>query len=214
VVFVQIESRVAAPVVPLALFRDRTALTVLASGFAVNTAWYGIVFMIGLYVQQIRGASALAAGLMFIPMAAGIMITNVASPRVAALTGARVPLVTGMLVTAAAPVGLLWAGPVWQTALLLVPLGVVGLSIPTLITVLLEHMSASQAGLAGGVFNASRQVGSAVGVALFGALAGDGSSFRSGMTASLVIGSVLFAAAAAANALTFAPRAAITGAKS
>jgi DHA2 family methylenomycin A resistance protein-like MFS transporter len=205
-VFGRAESRVAAPVVPLDLFRGRAPLTILATGFAVNTAWYGTVFVMGLYVQQVRGASALAAGLMFVPMAIGIMITNVASPRLTARVGARVPLVTGLLVTVAGLLGLLWAGPVWRVALLLIPFGLVGLAIPVLITTLLENVPGAQAGLAGGVLNASRQVGSAVGVALFGALVGDGGSFRSGLTASLIIAAALLAATAAANALVFRRR--------
>jgi DHA2 family methylenomycin A resistance protein-like MFS transporter len=204
-VFACVESLVATPVVPLRLFRSRAALIALASGFAINTAWYGIVFVIGLYAQQVRGASALATGLMFVPMALGIMLTNMASPRLAARSGPAVPLVAGMLVTVAGLAGLVWAGSVVQTALLMIPFGMVGLSVPTLITVLLEHVPASQAGLAGGVLNASRQVGSAMGVALFGGLL-SGGSFRSGMVTSLAISAALLAAAAAANALAFKRR--------
>jgi MFS transporter, DHA2 family, methylenomycin A resistance protein len=201
-VFLLVESRVASPVVPLRLFRGRAPLTVLGTGFAINTAWYGIVFVMGLYVQQVRGASALAAGLMFVPMAIGIMITNMYSHRLAARSGPAAPLVTGLAVTAVALIGLLWAGPVWQTALLMIPFGIVGLSIPTLITVLLEHVPAEQAGLAGGVLNASRQMGSATGVALFGGLL-SGGSFHTGMVASLLISAALLTAAALANAQTF-----------
>ena len=202
VAFLWLESRAAAPAVPLSLFRGRAALVVLGSGFAVNASWYGIVFVMGLYVQQVRGVSALAAGLMFVPMALCIMATNMASPRLAARYGPAVPLVAGMLVTVAGLVGLAWAGPVWRTALLLIPFGIVGLSIPTLITAMLESMPASQAGLAGGVLNACRQVGSAIGVALFGGLL-SGGSFRGGMVASLMISAVLLSAAAAANAAVF-----------
>lgn len=136
---------------------------------------------------------------MFVPMALGIMVTNLSSPRLAARVGPRGPLVIGMVVCAGGLLGLLWAGPVWQTALLLVPFGIVGLSVPTLTTVLLENVPAEQAGIAGGVFNAGRQVGSALAVALFGSLVGGG-SFRHGMTVSLLISAVLLAVAAAANA--------------
>ena len=212
--FVLAESRAAAPVVPLGLFRGRAALVVLGSGFAINAAWYGIAFVIGLYVQQVRGASGLAAGLMFVPVAACVMLANLASPRLAARFGPAVPLVAGMLVTAAGLAGLAWAGPVWRTALLLIPFGAVGASIPALITALLECVPGFQAGLAGGVLNASRQLGSAMGVALFGGLVSGGSagagwlaqhasSFRGGMVASLVIGMVLLTAAAVANAAVF-----------
>ena len=200
--FARVESRVATPAVPFRLFRGRAALVALATGFAINTAWYGIVFVIGLYAQQVLGASALATGLMFVPMALGIVLTNMASPRLAARYGPAVPLVAGMLVTVAGLTGLVWAGSVAETALLMIPFGAVGLSVPTLITVLLNDVPASQAGLAGGVFNASRQTGSAMGVAVFGGLLSIG-SFRSGMVASLAISATLLAAAAAANAMTF-----------
>jgi DHA2 family methylenomycin A resistance protein-like MFS transporter len=200
--FLTIESRVPAPVVPLRLFRHRAALTVLASGFSINTAWYGIVFVMGLYVQQVKGASALAAGLMFVPMAIGIMITNLASHKLAARSGPAVPLVAGLVLTVGGLIGLLWAGSVTQTAVLLIPFGLVGLAIPILITTLLEHVPAAQAGLAGGVLNASRQMGSAMGVALFGGLV-SGSSFHDGMVTSLLISAVLLTAAAVANAVTF-----------
>jgi MFS transporter, DHA2 family, methylenomycin A resistance protein len=201
-VFLLVESHASSPVVPLSLFRGRAPLTVIGTGFAINVAWYGIVFVMGLYVQQIRGASALAAGLMFVPMAIGIMIANLYSHRLASRAGPAAPLVTGLVVTAVALIGLLWAGPVWQTALLMIPFGLVGLSIPTLITVLLEHVPAAQAGLAGGVLNASRQMGSATGVALFGGLLTAG-SFHSGMVTALVISACLLALAAIADALTF-----------
>jgi DHA2 family methylenomycin A resistance protein-like MFS transporter len=204
VAFLVVESRASSPVVPLELFRGIAPLTVVGTGFAINVAWYGIVFVMGLYVQQVRGASALAAGLMFVPMAIGIMIANLCSHRLAARSGPAAPLVIGLVVTAVALVGLLWAGSVWQTALLMIPFGLVGLSIPTLITILLEHVPAAQAGLAGGVLNASRQMGSATGVALFGGLLTG--SFHSGMVTSLVISACLLALAAVANAVTFRGR--------
>lgn len=203
--FLFTESRASSPVVPLSLFRGRAPLTVVGTGFAINVAWYGIVFVMGLYVQQVRGASALAAGLMFVPMAIGIMIANLYSHRLASLAGPAAPLVIGLVVTAIALIGLVWAGPVWVTALLMIPFGLVGLAIPTLITVLLEHVPASQAGLAGGVLNASRQMGSATGVALFGGLL-TGGSFHTGMVVSLLISACLLALAAVANALTFRRR--------
>lgn len=200
--FLVVESRASSPVVPLELFRGIAPLTVVGTGFAINVAWYGIVFVMGLYVQQVRGASALAAGLMFVPMAIGIMIANLYSHRLASRAGNAAPLVIGLVVTAVALIGLLWAGSVWQTALLMIPFGLVGLSIPTLITVLLEHVPGPQAGLAGGVLNASRQMGSATGVAFFGGLL-TGGSFRSGMVTALVISACLLAIAAVANAVTF-----------
>lgn len=201
--FWRIESRTAEPVVPPALLRGRRPVTVLATGFAINAGWYGTVFLVALYAQQVRGASALVAGLMFVPMAVGIMVMNLASPRLAARSGPRLTLVVGLLVTIAGLLGLLWVGSAPQAALLLIPVGVVGLAVPTLIMIMLDSVPASQAGVAGGVLNAVRQVGSAVGVALFGALVGGHGSFLSGMRVSLVISAVLVAAATLAVTVGF-----------
>jgi DHA2 family methylenomycin A resistance protein-like MFS transporter len=63
--------------------------------------------------------------------------------------------------------------------------------VPTLTAVLLGAVPAEQAGLAAGVFNAIRQVGGALAVALFGTLVARSVGFLPGMTACMVIGAVL-----------------------
>ena len=206
--FALVESRVATPAVPFRLFRSRAALITLATGFAINTAWYGIVFVIGLYAQQVLGAPPRwRPALMFaVPMALGIVLTNMASPRLAARSGPAVPLVAGMLVTVA---GLTRAGQgrsVVQTALLMIPFGAVGLSGPTLITILLQRR-AHGAGRPGAAWRVQREPPD-------GLRDGRGSLrrtaqrrivlFRSGMVASLAISATLLAGRqAAANAMTF-----------
>jgi DHA2 family methylenomycin A resistance protein-like MFS transporter len=83
----------------------------------------------------------------------------------------------------------------------LVPVGTgLGFALPSLTFVLLEAIPADQAGLAGGLLNASRQTGGALAVALFGALVSG--SFLAGMRASILISAALLVASSAA-ALTF-----------
>ena len=73
---------------------------------------------------------------------------------------------------------------------LLVPMGVGGgLAIPPLTAALLEALPAERAGLASGVFNAARQFGGGLGVAVFGGLAAAG-GLVSGMHTALVIGTI------------------------
>ena len=79
----------------------------------------------------------------------------------------------------------------------LVPVGTgLGFALPSLTFVLLEAIPADQAGLAGGLLNASRQTGGALAVALFGALVSG--SFLTGMRASMLISAALLTAGSVA----------------
>lgn len=86
--------------VPLPLLRRRDVSVSLAIGFAVNVAFYGTIFLLGLYYQQLRGMSGTEAGLMFVPLAAIITSTNLVSPPMAERFGRRPVIVTGQAVLA------------------------------------------------------------------------------------------------------------------
>jgi hypothetical protein len=70
--------------------------------------------------------------------------------------------------------------------------------VPPLTSTLLGSVEKSRSGIAAGVLNSTRQTGSVLGVALFGALAGEGSAFTAGTHAALVISACLLLVAAAA----------------
>jgi DHA2 family methylenomycin A resistance protein-like MFS transporter len=79
----------------------------------------------------------------------------------------------------------------------LVPVGAgLGFALPSLTSVLLEAIPAEQAGLAGGLLNASRQTGGALAVAVYGALVSG--SFLTGMRTSMLVSAALLAARSAA----------------
>ncbi|MBO1337770.1 MFS transporter [Streptomyces sp. VRA16 Mangrove soil] len=197
VTFYAVEKRHRAPVVPLAMLRQRTVAVSLAIGFAVNLAFYGLVFLLGLYLQQARGMSALSAGLVFVPLSVIITSTNLISPRTAERIGRRPVIVIGQLVLSLAMFVLLplTAGtPMWLVLLLLVPTGLGGaFAVPALTALLMDSVPGPRAGIASGLLNALRQTGGALAVALFGALVAQGDTFSlTGMRVSLVVaGSVL-----------------------
>ncbi|WP_338684227.1 MFS transporter [Streptomyces acidiscabies] len=175
--FVMIEARTAAPLVPLGLFRSRTVTVSVVIGFVVNAAFYGLVFVLSLFFQDVLHLSAMAAGLMFLPMTAVIAGANLASARAAARFGPRMPIATGQAVLALAMSGLLWidegtSRPV--IAAMLVPVGLgLGFFVPSLTAVLLNGIAADRAGTAAGILNSFRQTGGALAVAVFGALVSD-----------------------------------------
>ncbi|MFF9847215.1 MFS transporter [Streptomyces litmocidini] len=174
-VFLLVEARRRHPMVPLGLFRNTTVAVAVAAGSANSVAFYGMVFVFGLFFQQVLGLSALGAGLMFLPMTGLLAGVNVLSARVAARYGARLPIVLGQAVAVAGLLGLLTvdadSSRVAQ-ALLLVPLALgAGFSLPPLIAAMMEAVPAERAGTAAGLLNAIRQTAGALAVAVFGSLA-------------------------------------------
>ncbi|MBO0517608.1 MFS transporter, partial [Streptomyces beijiangensis] len=174
VAFLVIESRHPHPLVPLGLFRNRTVSVAVAVGAANSVAFYGVIFVLSLFFQQVRGGSALSAGLMFLPMTALIPVVNILAGKLAGRYGFRVPLLAGQLMAVAGLLVLLLvsadtSGPV--LALSMVPMAIgVALTIPPLTTAMLEAVPEERAGLAAGVLNAGRQVAGGLAVAVFGAL--------------------------------------------
>jgi MFS transporter, DHA2 family, methylenomycin A resistance protein len=73
-----------------------------------------------------------------------------------------------------------------------------GLLVPPLTSTLLGSVEKSRSGIAAGVLNATRQTGSVLGVALFGALVGQSGAFMAGLHASLIISAGVLLAAGAA----------------
>jgi MFS transporter, DHA2 family, methylenomycin A resistance protein len=206
VAFAVAETRAAHPMVPLGLFRSRAVSVCVAIGFAVNIAFYGVIFVLSLYFQRVLGQSAVTAGLEFLPLTALLPVANLTSARLGARFGPQTAIRAGLLVSVAGLVALLAAGTRPDHAPLAAALALagtgLGVAVPSVIIVLLEAIPADQAGMAAGLLNASRQVGGTLAVAVFGAMISHQASFLPGMRASLLIAViVLFAATAAAFTL-------------
>ncbi|NED82860.1 MFS transporter, partial [Streptomyces sp. SID11233] len=90
---------------------SRVVAVSLIVGFTLNAAYYGGVFVFSLYLQQERGQSALHAGTLFIPMTALVAVVNLASAKLAARFGPRVPMVAGQLVGASGSLAPLTVSP-------------------------------------------------------------------------------------------------------
>jgi DHA2 family methylenomycin A resistance protein-like MFS transporter len=208
--FLIVEARRRRPMVPLNLFRSRTVLVTTAAGFALNAVFYGVIFLFGLYFQQLRGESALAAGAMFVPMCGLIAFVNIFGAKIAAKIGPRWPMAIGQLIMGLGALSLLLVGigsPLLLPLLLLIPVGIGGgLSVPSLTAVLLESIEAERAGTAAAVLNTCRQVGGCLAVAAFGALIANRATFMFGLHTSLIICGAMLVATTVAT-IVFLPRA-------
>jgi DHA2 family methylenomycin A resistance protein-like MFS transporter len=194
VVFLIVENRSRHPMVPLSLFRSRIVSTTTVTGLTINMAFYGLVFVLSLYFQQILGHSVLIAGLMFVPMAVLISSANLTAGKLSARFGPRLPMTVGQLLLVTGLVALLWVGSGTSTVTLLIvliPLGVgSGLIVPPLTSALLKAVDRDQAGTASGILSAARQVGGAFGVALFGAFVANHATFLHGLHLDALIGAL------------------------
>ncbi|WP_028220748.1 MFS transporter [Paraburkholderia oxyphila] len=200
--FVALEARIEAPMLPLAMLRNRTFSAAVLFGVCVNLTYYGTVFVLALFLQHARGQSPLQAGLTFIPLTGGFLLSNIASGHVVARYGTRVPMIGGALV---AGLGYALLIPVdantplvaLLAAFLLIP-GGMGLAVPAMTTTVLASVEPARAGTASALLNTARQAGGAVGVAAFGALTGSGTAAQvvSGLHADTAISAALLLVAA------------------
>ena len=202
--FIAVESTARHPMVPLGLLRSRAVAACLLTGFSINVAFYGTAFVLSLYFQRVLGEPAIAAGLLFLPMTGLLTVASLASARVAARWGHRLPLRLGLSTSTLGMLLLVFLRGRTGMEIALVPAGAgLGFALPSLTFLLLDSMPPARAGLAGGLFNASRQTGGALAVAVFGALISG--SFPAGMRVALLISTALLAVSTAAAFAVFRP---------
>jgi len=175
--FVWTEARSAAPMLPLRFFKAPGFSVAVTYGVIVNLTYYGIVFLLSLYLQRVHGYSALRTGLAYLPLTATFFGVNIFSGWLVGRTGARLPMVLGALIDAAGFGLLLLLGAgspylLMLPAFALLPTGM-GLGVPAMTTTVLSAVEKQASGTASGVLNAARQAAGAIGVALFGSLAGN-----------------------------------------
>ena len=82
-----VERRAAEPILPLALFRNRTFAVTSAIGFIIGVALFGSVTYLPLYLQIVKGRSATGSGLLLTPMMAGVLVTSITSGNLICRTG-------------------------------------------------------------------------------------------------------------------------------
>ncbi|MEY9961994.1 EmrB/QacA subfamily drug resistance transporter [Streptacidiphilus sp. MAP12-16] len=168
------ERRREQPLVDPAFFRSvpfTGAFVVAVTAFFVLS---GFLFLNTLYLQEVRGYSALHAGLLTVPMAAGIALASPLSGRLTAARGPRPPLVAAGLLIAAAALTLttLTATTPWAVLLaayLLLGIGF-GLVNTPITSTAVAGMPRAQAGVSAAITTTGRQVGNNLGVAVLGSI--------------------------------------------
>lgn len=186
-----------APLLPPSLFRSGAFTSTAAIGLLISLGYYGMLFLTTLYFQQERGYSVLSTGLALLPSVCMGLIAAPLFSRITARTGPYVPMAAGLALGATGFLAWVLAGPETPYPVLLFALVATGLgqtmTALAATAAIIESAPASGAGIASAVFNVSRQVGSAVGVALFGTFVAASGTFTDGLRLSAGIAAAAFA---------------------
>jgi len=176
-VFLTIESRVRAPLMPLRLFRQRNIATANAVGVLWAAAMFAWFFLSALYLQLVLGYTPLEVGLGFLP--ATLIMGGFSlglSAKLVMRFGIRPPLATGLAVAA---VGLLLFvrapvdGSYWPDVLpSMILLGIgAGMAFNPVLLAAMNDVEPTESGLASGLVNTSFMMGGALGLAILASIA-------------------------------------------
>src|SRR4051794_1169983 len=173
--FVLWERRTAAPMVALALLRRPRFTWGTVAATTAMFAMLGLLFVVPLYLQSVRGYDPLGTGLRLLPVILGLVVGAKVGERLTVRLGARIPVVIGLLTIAA---GLAWGATlevgtaygVLAGWLALTGAGL-GLTITPAMDAVLGEIPEEHRGSGTALTMALRQVGGALGVAVLGSLA-------------------------------------------
>ncbi len=168
------EPRRSEPLVDLRFFRSLPFSGAALTAVAGLCAFAGFLFLITLYLQDVRSLRPLVAGLFLLPMALVMAASAPLAGRVIARRGTRIPLLISGAGIAAGGVLLTFltaSAPVWYvvTCCLVFGVGQGWLNAPITVNAV-SGMPRSQAGVASGIASTGRQVGSSLGVAIMGSV--------------------------------------------
>jgi MFS family permease len=174
VALVVVESRRREPLVDMRYFRSVPFSGAALIGVVALATLGGFLFLNTLYLQDVRGYSALDAGLLTIPMAAMLGVFSTVSGRLVASRGPRLALIaSGALITVGAILltSLSAHTAVWYLIVAYLVYGTgAGLVSAPITNTALSGMPRDQAGVAGAIASTCRQTGAALGVAVTGAI--------------------------------------------
>lgn len=189
--FIRVERRAPHPMLPLDIFRNRPFAAAVAGGFAFQFSCYGLLFMLALFVQQAWQVTPLQAGTLLLPFAIALILTTMVLNPWLLKRGARWMLwvggswaLLGGLVTLGVSTPSTW--PAFVAGTVLIAMGTAIYS-PTLNVVATTTVDPTYAGLASGVYNTSRQIGMAMGIAILGSLVGGAIPILTGLRIGLLL---------------------------
>jgi len=175
VAFVIAEARAKDPIIPLSLFKNPIFINATAIGLALGIGMFAAIGFVPTFLQMSSGTSAAASGLLMIPMMVGLIGTSIVSGMAITKTGKyKLYPILGTIITGIAMVcmtTLAASTPIWLICVYLFIFGAgLGLIMQVVVLVVQNAVPAAQIGTATSTNNYFREVGAALGTAVFGTL--------------------------------------------
>ncbi|MFE4751264.1 MFS transporter [Streptomyces mirabilis] len=172
VAFVLVERRVAHPLLDLSLLRKPAFVGVMAGALAFNGVAFGVIPYLSIWMQTVLGMSPVRGGLTLLPLTGATMVVAILAGKLLHGVPARLTIGGGLLLVGSGAFcqAVLDAGTSWTVlvpGLVLVGIGT-GFVSPAIAGAALAAVPPERAGMAGGAVNTVRQLGYALGVAVFG----------------------------------------------
>jgi EmrB/QacA subfamily drug resistance transporter len=174
--FVVNERRNRDPLLPLGIFRVRGLAAADTTQLIAFAGFLAVFFFLTLYMQNVLGYSAIQTGAAYLPLTLGVIISAGVSSQLLARTGTRPLIVLGSLAAAG---GVYWLSRIpvdgsfladLLPGMMVMSLGL-GAVFVAVTTAANAGVPADKAGLAAALLNASQQIGGALGLAIFSAIA-------------------------------------------
>jgi EmrB/QacA subfamily drug resistance transporter len=174
--FVRVEARSPAPLVPLGMFRSRGLSTSIVALALNGAAFLAMFFLTAIFLQQVRGLTALETGLQFLPMGVAAITSALIAAQLVTRFGTRPVQLAGGALSVVGLLLLSRADATGSYALTILPgivlfgMGIIAVGTPAQIAAVAD-VRHDEAGAASGVVNAGYQVGGALGLAVITTLA-------------------------------------------
>ncbi len=172
--FVAWEARAREPMLPLRFFRRRRFSVASVAVACVGLGLFGVIYFLTLYFQNVKGYSALEAGLATLPLTGMVILVAPTTGKLQQRFGNRALMTVGLLLAAGGLLGLTQLTvdtaymEIWPFYVLIG--GGMALALPSTSAMGMGAVETERAGIAAGVINTSRQVGGALGIAILGAV--------------------------------------------
>jgi EmrB/QacA subfamily drug resistance transporter len=170
--FAFVEMRGRSPMLQLQFFRNRTFTGSNLVGLVISFGFFGVVFFLSLFMQQVQGYTPTEAGVRQLPTTLGVMAAAILSGRIVSRIGSRLPIALGLIINGS---GLLLMTTVqadtpyshWWYFMMLTGVGV-GLVMSPMTAAIMGSVPPARAGMASAISNTLRQIGSVFGIAVLG----------------------------------------------
>lgn len=171
IVWIILELRSKQPMLDLGIFRSRGFSLATGLNFVTTIGLFSIIFLLPLFLQNVRGLTALETGILMLPAVLGSIVTMPLAGRLYDTIGPKIPVVAGLIIAGA---GTFWMHTMDITtpdSLLRLMLFIrsmgIGLAMMPVMTYALASVEQKMTAQASSIMNVSRTVFASLGIAIF-----------------------------------------------